>query len=165
MRVHNYFLENKCAICTICLGNFGIQMTKCWKNEKMQKKIKKLLTTTFKCCIIDRLASCERLIIENWTTWRKKSTIVQILSKHLSKELKSNKKLDKIALKKVLSPKGFKIEFFREFDPGSGLTLAACITHSSRTVTGASVPWSVADGWVTREQSTSWWGITTGNSC
>ena len=30
----------------------------------------------------------------------------------------------------------FDIEFFREFDPGSGLTLAACITHSSRTVTG-----------------------------
>ena len=25
------------------------------------------------------------------------------------------------------------IQFFREFDPGSGLTLAACITHSSRT--------------------------------
>ena len=37
------------------------------------------------------------------------------------------------ALKKVLSPLGEDIEFFREFDPGSGLTLAACITHSSRT--------------------------------
>ena len=29
--------------------------------------------------------------------------------------------------------KAEQIAFFREFDPGSGLTLAACITHSSRT--------------------------------
>ena len=40
----------------------------------------------------------------------------------------------------------FDIEFFREFDPGSGLTLAACITHSSRTESGASVSDLVADG-------------------
>ena len=26
-----------------------------------------------------------------------------------------------------------KIQFFREFDPGSGRTLAACLTHASRT--------------------------------
>ena len=26
-----------------------------------------------------------------------------------------------------------KINFFREFDPGSGRTLAACLTHASRT--------------------------------
>ena len=38
------------------------------------------------------------------------------------------------------------IQFFREFDPGSGLTLAACITHSSRTEQGASVFCLVADG-------------------
>jgi len=25
------------------------------------------------------------------------------------------------------------IQFFREFDPGSGRTLAACLTHASRT--------------------------------
>ena len=35
---------------------------------------------------------------------------------------------------------------FREFDPGSGLTLAACITHSSRTERIASVILLVADG-------------------
>ena len=40
----------------------------------------------------------------------------------------------------------FNIQFFREFDPGSGLTLAACITHSSRTELGASVLNLVADG-------------------
>ena len=29
--------------------------------------------------------------------------------------------------------------FFGEFDPGSERTLAACLTHASRTVTGTSV--------------------------
>ena len=29
--------------------------------------------------------------------------------------------------------KRVKIRFYREFDPGSGRTLAACLTHASRT--------------------------------
>ena len=49
------------------------------------------------------------------------------------KNSKSKKKLEQNSSKKILGPKGLEIEFFREFDPGSGLTLAACITHSSRT--------------------------------
>ena len=32
-----------------------------------------------------------------------------------------------------LTPLGVDIQFFREFDPGSGRTLAACLTHASRT--------------------------------
>ena len=53
-----------------------------------------------------------------------------------------------LALKKVSAfLRGRKdIQFFREFDPGSGLTLAACITHSSRTERFASVNCLVADG-------------------
>ena len=43
--------------------------------------------------------------------------------------------------------------FIREFDPGSGWTLAACLTHASRTkhldFFGLIGYW-VADGWVTR---------------
>ena len=35
---------------------------------------------------------------------------------------------------------------FREFDPGSGRTLAACLTHASRTGEGASAPKLVANG-------------------
>ena len=48
-------------------------------------------------------------------------------------------------------------KIFREFDPGSGWTLAACLTHASRTEllwNETSVEWNlslVADGWVTRE--------------
>jgi hypothetical protein len=33
----------------------------------------------------------------------------------------------------VFAPRGVEIQFFREFDPGSGRTLAACLTHASRT--------------------------------
>ena len=40
---------------------------------------------------------------------------------------------------------------FREFDPGSGRTLAACLTHASRTDEFPSGDKLVADGWVTRE--------------
>ena len=36
------------------------------------------------------------------------------------------------ALIKVLSPIGHNIPTIREFDPGSGRTLAACLTHASR---------------------------------
>ena len=36
----------------------------------------------------------------------------------------------------------------REFDPGSGWTLAVCLTHASRTKVLKTL---VADGWVTRE--------------
>ena len=62
----------------------------------------------------------------------------EILVKHFERKetQKQVKKARLIALKKMLS--GYEgshliYNFFREFDPGSGLTLAACITHSSRT--------------------------------
>ena len=48
-----------------------------------------------------------------------------------------------------------------EFDPGSGWTLAAGLTHASRGVTGRSLllRWRPAHGCVTRMQPTSYWGI------
>ena len=33
----------------------------------------------------------------------------------------------------ILAAKADKIQNIREFDPGSGRTLAACLTHASRT--------------------------------
>ena len=35
-------------------------------------------------------------------------------------------------LKKIKPASAVLIQFFREFDPGSGRTLAACLTHASR---------------------------------
>ena len=55
----------------------------------------------------------------------------------------------------------------REFDPGSGRTLAACLTHASRAGTRRSLLRIVlaADGWVTREQPASNRGITHRKMC
>lgn len=36
--------------------------------------------------------------------------------------------------------------FFGEFDPGSGRTLAACLTHASRTMKGSLLLGLVANG-------------------
>ena len=43
---------------------------------------------------------------------------------------------------------GLLININGEFDPGSGRTLAACLTHASRTVTGELAP---LDQWRTGE--------------
>ena len=72
----------------------------------------------------------------------------------------------------ISTSKDVLIQFFREFDPGSGRTLAACLTHASRTETNAELMvacyWIflfnlVADGGVTREQPAFQRGITVGN--
>jgi hypothetical protein len=55
------------------------------------------------------------------------------------------------------------VDLYGEFDPGSGRTLAACLTHASRTVNRASARGSVANGCVTRGQPAPDTGITPGN--
>ena len=66
------------------------------------------------------------------------------------------------------------IQTYEEFDPGSGRTLAACLTHASRTEISADLMiacyWIfllilVADGRVTREQPALQRGTTVGNDC
>src|SRR5215207_6949116 len=52
---------------------------------------------------------------------------------------------------------------YGEFDPGSGRTLAARLTHASRTGFTPSGVDPVANGCVTREQPAHAWGITRGN--
>ena len=91
--------------------------------------------------IITRSRESAAMILENWTTREKYkaykyvririSTILwmRILLKQKVKEAKSKTRRQSLdhPLRDVL------IQWFREFDPGSGWTLAACITHSSRT--------------------------------
>jgi hypothetical protein len=60
-------------------------------------------------------------------------------------------------------PRDSEMDLYGEFDPGSGRTLAACLTHASRTVNRASARGSVANGCVTRGQPASDTGITPGN--
>ena len=82
-----------------------------------------------------------RLKLDNWTTedrsTKQKSKceykICQNQREHNSKKVK---KARINSSDKNLTATAEDIQFVWEFDPGSGWTLAACITHSSRTVTG-----------------------------
>ena len=60
-----------------------------------------------------------------------------------------------------------KYKLTKEFDPGSGRTLAARLTHASRTELNESLLLFnlVADGWVTREQPAFKRGITVWKDC
>ena len=62
-----------------------------------------------------------------------------------------------------LKQKCYKYKLTKEFDPGSGRTLAARLTHASRTSRESLLSKRVADGWVTREQPAFKRGITFGN--
>ena len=50
-----------------------------------------------------------------------------------TKERKVKKQSQRISRKKKEKTAEAEKIFFREFDPGSGRTLAACLTHASRT--------------------------------
>ena len=91
---------------------------------------------------------------------------VQICTKSITNEFFTNKKFGNSSKTKEKSarmskvyknPMGFNITSEREFDPGSGRTLAACLTHASRTRNSNLISserrlgWTVADGRVTRE--------------
>src|SRR5918911_592470 len=45
---------------------------------------------------------------------------------------------------------GFSVDIYGEFDPGSGRTLAACLTHASRTV-------KPLRGWISGERVSNTW--------
>ncbi len=51
--------------------------------------------------------------------------------------------------------------YYGGFDPGSGLTLAACLSHASRAGIPSGIP--AADGGVTRDLPAPGRGITRGN--
>ena len=112
------------------------------------KKLKKGVDKPFSLCYNVQVAAKKRgrqTVFENWTT---RDSI-----KHSKCEISRQFWKRNTTLKKVKranqarnwfypsSPR-VKILWFREFDPGSGLTLAACITHSSRTDGRELAPWS-----------------------
>ena len=49
-------------------------------------------------------------------------------------------------LRMVVTPCGVAIDIYGEFDPGSGRTLAACLTHASRTMKPSLLGGLVANG-------------------
>ena len=121
------------------------------KRKKPKKSLKKDLTKCLWSDIMTKLSrETARLVLENWTTKSEVQSLDIDLSRttELVQFLKTQKR--KLTLKKNKSARkakssldkictGFRVcgyRIIREFDPGSGLTLAACITHSSRTNKG-----------------------------
>ena len=49
-------------------------------------------------------------------------------------------------LRMVVTPSGVASDIYGEFDPGSGRTLAACLTHASRTMMPSLLGGLVANG-------------------
>ena len=90
--------------------------------------------------------------LELWEV-RKDEKIKQVIASEIDRDAK-----DRYQLREQ-----FLYNYHKEFDPGSGRTLAARLTHASRTEILASVNILVADGWVTREQPASKNGIASGN--
>ena len=100
-------------------------------NSKMfEKNLKKCLTNKKRWDKINELSerqTQQTLITKQWNTYDSRKFLY--IFKNGSNEPKSVKTRDS---QTVILSKWIK-HFIREFDPGSGWTLAACLTHASRT--------------------------------
>ena len=108
------------------------------KKEKSLKIFEKVLDKE-KMVWYNSRAVCERTVRNGHWKLNNKREVQSIVC---AKELISSKSYiysNKVKEAKINSSKDYNcgnadmIKIFREFDPGSGWTLAACITHSSRT--------------------------------
>ena len=113
-----------------------------------------------------------RLYLVNWITkrqtitpWTIKMDCLSVSEKNSQRKFLSNIARSKFIQKLDLRRYGALDTIFWEFDPGSGRTLAACLTHASRTGLSPSGLSLVANGWVTREEPAFQWGTTVGNDC
>ena len=131
------------------------------KNSKMIEK--KVLTKVEPCGI---LKSLERETPSNdpWKRYRIKKTNARC-DFHESHQNKDSQFVHEFWAWRRLQ--GSIQDLTQEFDPGSGRTLAACLTHASRAGMWKSLLWYIlaADGWVTREQPASNRGITHRKMC
>ena len=98
----------------------------------------------------------ERWFFENWTVQRTNQADVRGI---YTEQFFEQETRQQIRAKRTI--------YHGEFDPGSGRTLAACLTHASRTRGEGSLLLSnlVANGWVTRKQPAFRMGTTDGNDC
>ena len=120
-----------------------------------------------------KIKQCERKNEHTTRNFLKKRFEKNPVNEELTKrDAKRRKKSQRAFLNEMFSADALDIQMFREFDPGSGRTLAACLTHASRTEIHADSKiacyWTilcilVADGRVTREEPAFQRGITNGN--
>ena len=139
------------------------------RGKKDKKDIKKELTRGRKCDKITELFARETsgaaectLKIKQRLTRKTLKLIWELLKKSRTVNFWKRKRSQQWRMSELSSENGWGTErcfdkIFREFDPGSGRTLAACLTHASRTKLDFGIfrdeEWYdlVADGWVTRE--------------
>ena len=115
--------------------------TREWESwKKFEKTWKKLLTKGKGCAKIqirrDKFARCVPCKLNNVTNTKHQKDLV--VSKALKKACENNRQLflwsyDFSFNNLIRATKVVLIPFYWEFDPGSGWTLAACLTHASRT--------------------------------
>ena len=123
--------------------------------ERAMKKISKNhLTNLYECGKIIKSLE-ERWFFENWTVQRTNQADVR--GSNTEQWIWARQEINRA--KRTI--------YHGEFDPGSGRTLAACLTHASRTRGEGSLLLSnlVANGWVTRKQPAFRMGTTDGNDC
>ena len=109
--------------------------------------------------------------LENWTMNNQETLEIPSYPKgwqRVQEVKEKTKKPKEVSLKELdrtrfKTQKRIKYKLTKEFDPGSGRTLAARLTHASRTSDESLLSKRVADGWVTREQPAFKRGITFGN--
>ena len=120
-----------------------------WK--KLKKSWKKVLTSEKRCGKITKLSRKTGARgpwkLNNTKKAKNETQPVNFLHRFgfritvggLTPTTHASVQMSRDALKKIKAATAVLIPFFREFDPGSGRTLAACLTHASRT---ESIRWS-----------------------
>ena len=154
-----------------------------------KKKWKKCLTNEKRCASINKLRWAVKTTMKrSKTRWKTPSAPcklnnVNMNKKHLGQfliklflsqtelfECENSQRISWVIARSKYLMNDFKSfgslnTIYWEFDPGSGRTLAACLTHASRTDEAPSGTELVANGWVTREQPAFQRGTTVGNDC
>ena len=110
-----------------------------WKNF-LKINFKKLLTKGFESDIVNKLSRDRKqmrtLITEQWNTYTiLENSLNETVwrDRHIQRTIERSFKTVKGIYKLVSLCWTWNKHIFWEFDPGSGWTLAACLTHASRT--------------------------------
>ena len=142
---------------------FLSRLTQKNKIEKFWRKIWKLKNNAYLCSPVRKTGPRKRV----WEVHWKDCSIVQEAStekNNLSRSVNSFERIISVSDKLEI----YKKLYNEEFDPGSGWTLAAGLTHASRGAAwdgdSSKSWWRPAQGCVTREQLARIRGITGGNA-
>ena len=133
-----------------------------WLNETLSKILEPKETTLYECTDFTEVLRKFKKLFKKCLTQKRSGVMISELLREHSMNLENDTETETQERQQV--PESIQ-DWTEEFDPGSGRTLAECLTHASRAETRerkASAGRShvlAADGWVTREQSVLHRGI------